>query len=518
MAPVTVEVAPPVPHAGGGTGGCIPRGGNLRVRAIDEDGHPLPDAFVMVGPSAGDEEFHSDYEAFLSGGTPDLSNTLFTDEDGYAVFFDLGDALEDPSLMITAGAADRAYASVVGFDASDVVLVLESLAPPPERLNLLGTVVPEYHSNLSSQVALALVTESLNIEALSRFDFMEMLEADKDVRVGGTFCLNPMDLVIPGNIHFPDQMHLGCDLQAAPPDWVLTPLRGDQGDVLDLATLQGEIHILDAIDVGEDLPALISAMAFKQVGMRFDVPADQHQSNLEIELTADLDATMPVEVSNAPEGELWVLSVGDIDGLVGEGRLFLQGVEVEDPASSLSGHLTTAEPEGPFDDVSHLAMALTMVAGQGASAVMDRVNTDRSPPRVLDEFFNPPGAASVTGRTFSWLDVSSTSSPPDYHVARSVLRRVTPPPDGAYKSEEEAFWTIYSPAGVRGFTLPTLPPQAPRAPTGYLVPAWNQDNIWFLGLYYLGLSASPAALDAGDIGFSDIEPDLTHMSITRRRM
>ncbi|MFW6369469.1 MAG: Ig-like domain-containing protein, partial [Myxococcota bacterium] len=217
IAPVTLTVAPPASPVEGGTGGCIPRGGNLRVRAVDEQGQPLEGAFVMAGSSVG-ETFYSDYETVLLGESGDVQNHTLTDADGYAVFQDLGGQLSDPSIMVTAGASGRAYASAQGFDAADMVFVLEALPPPPDRVTLEGGVTPSYASNNTGRIGLALVTQSLTVETLARFDFMEMLEADKTVRVGGDLCMaGTMDLILPGNIHFPDQNHLGCSLTATPP-------------------------------------------------------------------------------------------------------------------------------------------------------------------------------------------------------------------------------------------------------------------------------------------------------------
>ncbi len=517
MAPVTLSVVPPSAHHNGGTGGCIPRGGNLRVRAVDELGEPISGAFVMVGDAVDEQAFFSDYESFLAGEDGDVSNESLTDEDGYALFTDLGDVLDDPSLMITAGAEGRAYGSVVGFDTSDVVLMLESLPPPPDRVLITGTVTPPYHVNETGEIAMSLAMESLDITALSSFNFMNVLEANKLVDVSGNLCLaDGEQLAIPGNIHFPDQFHLGCDLRAAPADWQLTPLRGD---FMDVPVLQGELNLIDAISIGDDEVALISAISFQQVGIGLDIPTDENQPNVELELSADLVPTMPVQAVNAPQGELWLLSIGDLDAENGTGRLFLQGVEVQSPASSLSGTLTTSEPDGYFAGIDHLAMALTMVVGEGTSAVLDRATTGRTSARLFDDFFSTPGAAATNNRVFSWPDVANSNSPSDYHVAKSILHRFTPPPSGAWRSEEEPFWVVYSPGGVRSFQLPTLPAHAPRASDqGYLIPEGTQRNHWFLGLFYMGVHPDEASLQAGDIDFSAIEGDLTHISMTTRRL
>jgi hypothetical protein len=503
--PVSVDVAAPVAHGFGGTGGCSPRGGNLRVRVVDESGLPLEGAFVMAGQSAGDV-LHDDAETWLAGGAPAGANTATTDADGYVSFLDYGDYLRSSSLMVTAGAEGYAYASWAAFDAGDLVIALEPLAEIPERVSISG-LVTNYVS--TSNVRMALVTQDLDVRALSSFQLTDILEDDKTVTISGTLCFASGSFDVPGNIHFPNQSHVGCSMSASPPDYLLSPIRGPATDV---AALQGEMSVSDALGATDSIAQMVSALTFRGVGLRTDVETDSSEGGVDVALSSTLDATMLVSASNAPVGDLYLLSIGDLDALGGMGRLYLQGVRVGENVGAHSATLTTARDEGAFTGVHHLAMAISLVDGQGASAVLDRTTTTRADDRVFDDFFGTPGA-SVTSRTFSWQDVSLSTSPADYHVARSILRRMTPA--GDYRNEQEPFWIVYTPAGVREFTLPDLPDGAPRAADGgYLVPSDDQQNRWFLGLYYQGLLADPAAFDPADWASGSLETSLTHISLS----
>ncbi|RMG21674.1 MAG: hypothetical protein D6729_00220 [Deltaproteobacteria bacterium] len=511
LRPVTISVADPV-SAGpeGGTGGCSPQDGNVQVQVVSaEDGTPIEGAFVMVGQAEDPTAFHGDYESVLAGSPGDSGNTAPTDAAGRARFSDFGDAL-DGALTVTAGAPGRAYVSLVGIGASDVVLALPAYGPPPAEVVLDGAVTaPGYPTNNDNRVEAALVVPEVEMDFVARFDLAALFENNRTVDVsGGILCPNT-GFTVASNIEVPDQSEVGCAVTGGTP-WILTPQAGGSTD---LFALQVDGSVIDLLNGGSALD-LLAVMVPRRVGVLSAVSLGGDQSGLVLPADTLVSATMPVTLSGAPLGAVWALAVGDLDGLQGDGRLFIEGFEVAADSTALTATLHTADPTGAFANKSDFAVGLS-TAGGALSLVMDRSTTGRAAPRTLDGFYAFPNA-NIVGREFQWDDVAGSGGA-DYHLARSELRRVTP--TGDYTQHNEPFWIVYTPGGYtlpvgrRGFDLPTLPPSAPRAADGgYLVPGPGQFNEWFLALWYLGGLPNPADFDLAAHAFGGESAYLTKLA------
>ena len=82
----------------GGTGGCSPMHGNLRILVVDEAGAAVPGASVMVGDTEANV-YETSPEA-LFGGAPSLaSNVATTDGSGYATFYDYTVSRDGPLMQ-----------------------------------------------------------------------------------------------------------------------------------------------------------------------------------------------------------------------------------------------------------------------------------------------------------------------------------------------------------------------------------------------------------------------------------
>lgn len=478
------------------TGGCQVDG-QLRVRVVAaEDGTPVEGAYVQVGPAESFTLFSS-VELLVGGGDPDLPTSALTDEHGYATLIDAGDRLSG-ELMVTAGAEARAYVTIVPTAASDLVLALPKVALPFEA-ELSGTVTGPNFPQVDGKLDLALVAPALTMDFLSAFDLMQMLETDRAVSGSGPLCGN-QSYQVAGNIVVPYQEEALCKI-AGGESWKLTP---EVGAPTDLFALRASIPLQALLTGGGSVAGLLGKMETMAVGIKPNVPTTVDSSGLSVPLESKTEATMKLEISGAPQGTLYALSLGDYDGGNGTGRLFLQGFTSVENASALTTTLTTAKAEGSFASATHLAGALTQGDTLDTSLVLDRATLDRTSTRTLTEFLRFP-QAKATGRRFTWSDVGHAGRTPD--LMRSELRRVTPTSN--YTARHEVFWIVWSHGdprlenGDRGFELPTLPFTAPRSNyQGFLpVSIWSsQFSEWFVSLQELGLRTEPVTLDRYEFG------------------
>jgi hypothetical protein len=491
---VTVVYEDAVTGSQSETGGCAPQAGNLRVRTVDETGTPIAGAFVMVGGAEDTQAFHADFESYLAGGPGDLINTAQTDGSGYATFFDAGLGLANGPL-ITAGAADRAYVSLVSVGASDVVLQLPITSPPMDPIALRGGVSGSgYPGGGSERIGAALVVPALDMEFVLGFDLLELLEDDITVTLGGLGCDDALDL--PENVHVASQCIASlfgcvCSVTTTNDPWTFRLDRGEMGETRDLFAL----HVRGGTELAAaESPAELLALAeLLGVGLRTGVEIDADQTGQDITISHGLTTNMPVSVTGAPFGDIYLMALADIDGGNGTGRLTLQGIDVETEVTTFAANIDTHAADGIFAGKRDLAMGMAQQReGGGYSIQLDRVTTGRTAARTFDSLFGYP-EVSVAGRAFAWEGIVRDGvSPAGYALTRSVLRRDRP--RGQYKTYSEVFWIVHTAGDVAGFTLPDLPAWAPRAGDGgFLLPEnEEQTNRWVIRAPHLGLLADPA--------------------------
>ncbi|MFW5878251.1 MAG: hypothetical protein ACOCVR_00395, partial [Myxococcota bacterium] len=491
---VTVSYESPLDGLVAETGGCSPQGGNLRVRAIDEEGNPIEGAFVMVGSTEDVSAFHSSFELYLSGASGDSPNAAVTDPDGYATFLDLGFAMTSAEL-ITAGAENRAYVSLVSVGSSDVVLELPITSPPMDEVEITGDVSGSGYPGGNNELGMGMVVPILDLDFMLSFELGNLFENDVDVVING----DPM--VAPGNIHMPEQCVFSIlGMCAARVDsgidpWTLRPYQSlDPFDIFvlhatipgsDLTNLPAEVTMVD----------LVKLLRFENVTMVEGIARDVGSAGHGLALTHALSATMPVSITGAPLGDLYLMSISDLEGSDGLGRLMIQGMALESAVTDFSTTLTTHLDDGIFAGKRDLAMGLSLEGAGGFSLEIDRTTTGTSAARSFDSMFGHP-STTVTGRSFAWSGVVREGvSPSSYAFSRSTLRRDRP--RGDWKTHSEPFWIVYAPGSVTSFDLPTLPSWAPRAADGgYLLPeTQDQTNTWNLSIPYLGLMADPSTFD-----------------------
>ncbi|MDF1563026.1 MAG: invasin domain 3-containing protein [Deltaproteobacteria bacterium] len=517
LRPVTLDIVDPVIDAGAtATGGCALRQTNLRVKVVaEEDGAPLAGAFVMLGEAVDAAAFHGSFEDTLAGAAGTLGNTALTDANGFATFVDHGTIGMEAVSIVSAGAANRAYVSLVGIDAGDVILSLPQLPPYPTRVSLGGNVTgASYPLDNDGVVQTAMIMPVLDLDFVAAFDLNRLLSDVRNLTISSLgFCrADGQTFPIPGNIHVPDQVELGaCQLAGGHP-WYIDHPSGGQVDLVgvradgDIFSLLG---LIGGTGTAEELLALMTPSA---AGMITGVSAASNQTNLTIPLTETVTETMPVDIQGAPLGTLYALALADLDGANGTGRLFLEGFKVQQNATDLTTMVATSDGLSTFAGKSDLGVGLS-TDGAATSIVMDRTTLNATSPRVFSDFFLYPAGAAV-GRTFSWSDIAGTT--PDHHYSKSVLRRVSAL--GDYARRYEPFWIVYTdpghrlPSGSRGFSLPTLPASAPRGfDGGYLVPGFNQVNRWLFSGWYLGLNPNAAALDLRSFTFQNNTQELTRI-------
>lgn len=478
------------------TGGCQVDG-QLRVKVVTaEDGTPVTNAYVQIGPS---ESFtlYSSIELVAAGADPDQPTSARTDALGYATFVDAGNRLSG-ELMVTAGAENRAYVTIAASNASDFVIALPR-ATLPQEAQFAGTVTgPSFPKNNDGFLDLALVAPALTMDFLSAFDLMRLLESDRVVSGSGFLCGNT-SYGVAGNIVVPYQTEVACEISGGE-RWMLTP---EVGPAADLFALRVRTDVMNLLG-GGSVASLLGKMQSLAVGIQPNVPTTVDNAGLTVPLDATTEATMMLEVSGAPQGTLYALSIGDFDGGNGTGRLFLQGFTSVENASALSTTLTTAKAEGSFTNATHLGGALTQGTTLDTSLVLDRATLDRTSTRTLTDFLGFPSAKAV-GRRFTWSDVSNAGRSPD--LMRSEFRRVTP--TSSYTATHEVFWVVWSKGdqrlenGDRGFELPQLPRNAPRGDYNGFLPVsfWsNQFTEWFVSLQELGLRTEPVDLSRYEFG------------------
>lgn len=460
----------------GGTGGR-PIAGSISVRVVSgESGDPIDGAFVMVG---------------LYDGFPFDGNWGFTPPTGLLTFTDA--ALAGPA-TVTAGAAGFRYITLVSVDADDIVLPLDPIAAASPAYEVgdfvTGIDVNNGSFNLGDgNLDMAVVVPAMSAEGLMGF------------RLGGLF--GPLDTldVLGQPFEVPSNMFIPLQYEALTPivkdHYVLDLPAGDYT----LSALSGRIS-LQALLEAADITDVISHVGWRETDV-LDVTVAGNTSDADLFVDPDLVQAVTLTTGNIPDGSTaWCISVGDLDGTNGSGRLAPLGIgSVACPAGSgpCGGTvtLTTTAPAGEFAGVGYFpAVAVESDLSEDVLIAMARGTHPQSYAETIDDFFRPLDLAYGNG-LFSWSDAENpvAGSPPvDLQMARIESA-----------SGDSVYWEFLLPGGEHALLPPWLPPAAPPGPDEGAGCVWRHASI--------ALDYDLPSFDFDAFSFSDIASHGAHLAL-----
>ncbi|RMH41246.1 MAG: carboxypeptidase regulatory-like domain-containing protein [Deltaproteobacteria bacterium] len=510
---VDVTVASPNATSGGGLGGCSPMGGNLRVRAVDESGAPIAGASVLVGDAEA-TRFETNPEALFGGGSTLASTVATTDANGYATFFDYAGGLSGP-IAVTAGATGRSYVTVVGGDASDVVLELPLIHPPQPSTSLYsdGRGMPTPPD--CGDVDAAVVLPHLDIDVIGTFETSLLFEPNRCWDPGNNL-VSSTPVALPQNVWLPAQGAGGLfvcgasQFDEAP--WSLrlkntadTGVREDVVMVAADATLQDVQSILGGGSIADILPVL----DYNNLGFLLDVNVAGDVSPNTINLQFSYPNPVTLTFAGAPvETDIVGISGGDYDGTNGVGPLMLMGTDVR-PFTSSGNQVTlpnadfgSMDPMGVRRVAALVALYLddadsnhtSAIAGRedGVSTIYvrdDGANPANAPYTAsggtfnlstdfgLSPFLNIPLVTFSDPGHFEWSNATNGGNVPVFSrhdltvVTETYLPVLSCATENEVRESRTTHWIVYKPFGLdcgasECFTLPTLPASFPRATPG----------------------------------------------------
>lgn len=463
----------------GGTGGG-PIAGTLTVRVVN-DGTPDPvcGAFVMAGPR---------------DGAPFADNWGFTDEAGQIVF-------ADPNLVgpidVTAGADGLRYFTLVGVDANDLVIALRPVAsgaPEYEVGDYVSGIDVDngsYHAG-DGNVDMAFVMPALELESIMSFDIAGLFGPPEIIYILG----EPLE--IPSNIFIPQQWELFVEIIKDHYYLYLEP-----GDYT-LAAMSGRLPLEELLNSG-DLTQLISEISWREIDI-LDITVSGNMYTADLTVGPDLVATATIQLANLPPASTtYCLSVGDLDGLAGLGRLAPLGLDAYDCAGGgapCSGtlHLTTTAASGEFAGMSYFpAAALEMLDTDQTLVLLDRAPRPQTYAATLSSFFQLLALGYAAGE-FSWNDTENAQSgSAPMHLSMARIGNT---------GNEEVYWEFLIPGERLDFGAPALPPGAPPGPASGGSYAWEH--------VAMGLGYDLASFDYNDFDFADVFAHVSHLATNDR--
>lgn len=504
-ATVTLAASIPTQHVvanagAGGTGGCSPPGGNLRVRVVSaETGAAVAGARVLVGLTAGTPFQHAP-ESLFGGAGVAATNVGTSGADGIVTFRDYASAL-DGAITVTAGTDTRAYVTVEAAQASDVVLPLPLLHPtaPTTTLYDAGTSVASVAN--CSDLDVALLLPKIDLAFFSDLDLTRFF--------GKKRCWSSMNgnvgtPAVPENFWVPAQsigpFCLGGAVVAAP--WALTL---NDTSATGVTESVGLLHVripLAAVTAvtadGAPFSTLLASTTYRGLGFLLgetvptppttgrSIPViDTHPNNFTITYGGKPTDT-----------DVIGFVLGDHAGTNGTGPLFLIGHQVHawdtagssvaipnsdlDAAGTPVGSRRLATLTALYlDPIEHAGVAANRLEGVstvlvrgGASAPFGATGGTGS----ITDFLDLSGQTYTAPGTFRWENATRNGNTPSYSRHDLVVRTKTylPPlscdPANDVRESEVVEWIVYRPFAVacgadECFTLPTLPSDFPRATT-----------------------------------------------------
>ena len=484
----------------GGTGGCSPADGNLRVRVVSaETGAALAGASVLVGLGQG-TPFEHNPEALFGGSSMLASNVALTDASGYATFYDYGSALAG-SVTATTGAGSRAYFTVADGNASDLVLPLPLLHPPaiPTTTYDNGGASSIPPRPNCTYVHMGFIFPKLSLDFFSSFTPDSMFAPNRCVNsgIGG-------DALMPENVYLPNQS-IGTTsflcLGSVFAPWSL-PLKNTAatGVTENVEMFFGYTPVSE-LQTGDSLNWL-QALVYQEIGF---IPNETVPTPPTSGRSVPLDSTNPVTVTvnfvgTPPQTDVVGLTSVDYSGGNGTGPLGLLALDVHrftDAGSAVvirnSGLSGPSAPPGMRRLASVIASYLAPLAGRvvpanraaAATSVLLRDDGSGGEPfggaasatLSASDFLGLAGTTFTDPGTFTWEDATANGNSPLYSMHELTVRKRRHLPvlscatTNEVREDFNVQWLVAKPfaatcAGQECFTLPSLPPSFPRATAG----------------------------------------------------
>jgi hypothetical protein len=496
----TVVVTTVAANSGtGGTGGCTPSDGNLRVKVVAaETGAAVAGASVLIGAAQGSPFEHSP-EGVLGGTSTFASNVAITDASGFATFYDYGGTLGVP-FTITAGTDTRAYLTVADVAASDVVLSLPLIHPTAIPTTTYTGTGPGPDGSCDTFDA-AIILPKLKLDFFSSFDIGGLFEKSR--------CWNSMNgivntVAIPENLWLPMQsvgpFCLGGAIQPAP--WAETlknTAATGQNESIQLVQVTVPVSNVQALlSSGGSFTDLLALLTFKNLGWNLNesVPTAP-TSNRMLTAPEDYPSNVTFTYGTRPaETDVVGLIAADYSGQNGTGGLFFigSGTHAYDATGSTvavanSDLNVASSPQGARRFASVAATYLT--ASKHPTVPANRIKGRtavllRGPAAGASPIGSGAGSVSVNGMlgiagtsftapgTFTWENATSNGNSPLYSVSELSLRTNSYLPmqscekTNQVRSVVSTQWIVMRPfsascGGSECFALPTLPGSFPRA-------------------------------------------------------
>jgi hypothetical protein len=459
-----------------GSAGGGPINGTLQVQVLHAgSGAPFAGAFVMAGDAPG-SPFSGNW-----GSTSATGEITFTDA-----------ALQGP-ITVTAGAAGHRFVTMVLADASQLVLALE----PVVSLTFLSEV-GDYVSGVDvdngtfnfgdGNVDVAFVLRAMTLDDMMAFDMDNMFGPEEIVDVLG------QPFPVPSNVFIPSQYEAFINIVKDHYYLYLPP-----GNAT-LAALSGRMPLSELIAGGE-MVDLLPHIQWREIDV-LDITVAGSTYDADLTVDPDLSGTVTLNLDNIPDGCTgYGLSIGDLDGLNGLGRLVPLGMssigcpEGTGPCSG-SMTLTTAAATGEFAGMGYFpAVAAQGDLTEDALFIMDRSSHSRTYTANLGSFYHRLDLAYGAGG-FAWNDAENAAvGSPAVDLQLALIGN---------PFDDEVYWEFLLPGGALSLTIPQLPAEAPAG----LVPGAGYN--WTHSA--LGLTWELPLFDYNDFAFSDITAHVSHLA------
>jgi hypothetical protein len=485
----------------GGLGGCASLDGNVRVRVLAaESGLPVAGAHVLLGDVEGTPLEHG-ADAGFGGASLPATNVAVTDAAGIAAFYDYGVTLTQP-LSVTAGADDRAYFTVAGASASDLVLPLPLLHPPAPSTSLYsaGTAAGggPWPPTGCNDMDFGFVSAEIDLDRLGGSGI--------DTLFGAQRCWDSQNALvgvvpIPANLYMPVQsigpLCFGGSLAEA--TWSLelvnSPPTVDVGLVLWSAPYA---DVQAALSSG-DWTTLVAIATERRIGFLLDETVSAPVAGRSFTMSETYPNSFTVTFSGHPaETDVVGNTAGDYSGANGTGPLFLLGSAVhawDQAGSSLAIPNSDLNAAGMPSGVRRLASMTALYLDpdsrpnppgpeRRAASSTVLVRGGESPPfgptggaGTFGDFLGFAGATFAAPRTFLWDDATGNGEAPELSLHELVMRTDRHLPvlscqtTNEVRPDASVQWIVARPfgatcAGQECFTLPELPPGFPLAGSG----------------------------------------------------
>ncbi len=525
----------PTPGASIRTGGCEELDGLLDVQVVDaETLAPIEGAVAMLGNEPQRSAFIQDFGRWLNNANPNLLNDVQTDDQGVAVFWDLGSAIQGPQTL-TVGAEGYEYVTLQDVSASSVAIPLKRVSStPPETVSMSGKF--SNYNNLSSDnyVDMGITLMPFDLEFLAQINVDRLLSHYNTwTPIGGFLSGFIGELAVPGNLCVPSQTEtlygMSVDVNAHP--FALSRPASNYGALLGISGKLPMSAITASIS-DFSVSALMSALSLEQIGVLPKESLAQSTGNLTVPLSATLQKNVTCRMQNVPsEADVFCVAAGDWSGANGTGPLFPMGFTSISHTLIESGEasatITSVPSTGRFAGIGRIGAAVALFSQSSTrafknaiSAVLVRSGLDASGGQILAQTFFKPMQITQSNRVISWTSPQSSSSP-DVDLCRvELLQTISESYEVGETTKTETrdvlLWTAYVGGDSGSISFPVLPGSWPRSDANGLVntvTTTENDRLSArVTCYHLGLS-EVFTFDHGD--FAELISGLTHLSSNR---